>query len=207
MYEIGRIRYRPFEREDLCLMDRWENKHEVTLFARGKPLVFKSIEENERDYEKYLEDKDKTRLVVELMVEDDKDIGIATFKERDGDVREASIGTYIGEQRYWNLGLGKEIALGLCEMMFYQKNYDRLSAWSSSINKRAHKVLEAVGFQLSGRARKSGYLMGRRIDWCMFDLLKEEYMPRRKEYIEKYLTKDQIKAYYENHCSLNHLKH
>lgn len=205
MYDIGKIRFRPFREEDICLMERWENRHKVTLFARGKPLVFKNREDIEREYQEYIEDKNKKRLVVELIEEDYKDIGIATYKDRSGDIREAGVGTYIGEERYWNLGLGKEIALGLCEMLFFQLNYERLSAWSSSINKRAHKVLEGMGFQLTGRARKSGYMMGRRIDWCMFDLLREEYMPKRKKYLETYLTEEQLKAYLDNHCSLKSL--
>lgn len=202
MYEIGRIRFRPFLKEDLGMMMRWENSHEVTLFARGKPLVFKSPEEIQNEYDDYLKDDKKQRLIVEL-IEDDKDIGIATYKDRSGFVREASVGTYIGEELYWNKGLGKEITLGLCEMLFFQLNYDRLSAWSSSINERAHKVLKSFGFKLSGRARKSGYLMGRRIDWCMFDLLREEYMPKREKYLDHYLTEEQLDTYYEKHCTLH----
>ncbi len=201
MYEIGRLRFRPFERSDLYLMDRWEDRHDVTLYARGRPLVFKSMEENEREYEEYLKDKSKRRLIVEYLV-DEKDIGIATYKDVGNEVRTADVGCYIGEQKYWNMGLGKEITLGLCEMLFYLQNYERLSAWSSSVNPRAHRVLEAMGFHLSGRARKSGYIMGRRVDWCMFDLLREEYIPKRREYLERYLSESQLKCYLEDFCTL-----
>ncbi|MFO8109118.1 MAG: GNAT family protein [Thermoplasmata archaeon] len=205
LFEIGRIRFRPLEKEDICLMDRWEDHHVVTLFARGKTLVFKAREEIKREYEEYLENRSKTRLIVEL-VEDSKEIGIATYKDRNGDVRSTDIGCYIGEPSYWNQGLGKEIALGFCEMLFYQQKYDRLSAWSSSVNTRAHSVLESVGFQLSGRARKSGYMMGKKIDWLMFDILREEYIPKRKEYLNKYLTEAQLETYSEDYCSLKSYK-
>jgi len=204
MLDIGRLRFRPLNRQDLHKLLEWENRYEVTLYSRGEPMVFKNKEQVERRFDEYLEDDKKERLIVELL-EDEKAIGIATFKDRSKDIREASIGTYIGEKDYWDKGLGKEICLGLLEILFFQKNYERLSAWSSSVNKRAHKVLNAFGFKLSGRARKSGYLLGKRIDWYMFDLLREEYMPKRSEYLKKYL--DDPKNYLIDYCHINDNKH
>ncbi|MFW6040924.1 MAG: GNAT family N-acetyltransferase [Thermoplasmatota archaeon] len=199
MFEIGKIRFRPFGREDISLLEKWENDYEVTLYARGKPLVFKNTDNLEKEYEEYLKDEDKQRFILE-MVKDDKTLGIATYKGHSDSVKNADIGVYIGEKEYWNQGIGKDITLGLCEMLLFHKNYDRLSAWSSSLNKRAHKVLEEFGFVKTGVARKSGYLLGNRIDWLMFDLLKEEYMTNRQELLDKHL--DDKEKYLRNYCKL-----
>lgn len=199
MFEIGRIRFRPFTREDLNLKERWENEYDVTLYARGKPLVFKNRDEIEQDFEKYLENEDKQKFIIEL-IEDNKCIGTASYEDHSGAVRNADIGTYIGEKEFWNKGIGKEIAFGFLEILIFHKNYDRVVAWSASINKRAHKVLEALGFKKTGVARKSGYLFGKRIDWYMFDQLREEYMENRDEYMDKYLNNKE--KYISEHCRL-----
>ncbi|MFW6305138.1 MAG: GNAT family N-acetyltransferase [Candidatus Saliniplasma sp.] len=200
MFEIGKIRFRVMNREDIPLLENWESEYQVTLFSRGEPLVFKNRDNIENEYEENLKNDDKQVMIVE-MIKDDKAIGIATIKKRGNKVKNADIGTYIGEKKYWNLGLGTNITLGMCEMLFFHKNYDRISAWSSSINKRAHKVLERFGFKKTGVARKSGYLFGKRIDWVFFDLLKEEYMEKRDEYLEEYLE-DKI-PYLNRYCGIN----
>ncbi len=200
MFEIGRIRFRAFVKNDLSYLEKWENSREVTLYSRGDPLVFKSTEDIERQFQETLEDEDRHRFMIE-MKENGKNIGVATYKERGSKVKNADIGTYIGEQDYWNQSIGKEIALGLCEVLFFHKNFDRLSAWSSSFNKRSHKVLESVGFQNSGRARKSGYVFGKRIDWLMFDLLREEYMSNRESYLEDILGPES-EGYVNRQCKI-----
>ncbi|MBS3816397.1 MAG: GNAT family N-acetyltransferase [Candidatus Thermoplasmatota archaeon] len=187
MFELGRIRFRPFRKEDLSFLEDWENTREVTLYARGRPLVFKNREDIEGEFEEYQENDDKHRFILEIR-EHDKIIGIATYKEEINTVKNADVGTYIGEKDYWNQGIGKEITLGLCEILFYHKNFDRVSAWSSSFNKRSHKVIKSVGFKKSGRARKSGYLFGKRVDWLMFDLLREEYMNSRESLLDEILA-------------------
>lgn len=200
MFEIGRVRFRALREEDITILEKWENTRKVTLFARGRPLVFKNIKDLEKEFEEYMEDEDKHQFIVE-MKEDGKKIGIAHYEERVDMVMNASIGTYIGEEEYWNISLGKEITLGLCEILFYHKNFDRVSAWSSSFNKRSHKVLEAVGFQKSGRARKSGYLFGKRIDWLMYDLLRSEYINDREAVLDSILG-EKKEDYIISQCKL-----
>ncbi len=204
MLEIGRIRFRPLKRDDLHLIECWENTPECTLYARGRPLEFKNKDDIEREYEEYLKDAKKHRFIIE-MVEDDKVIGFASYKDSSRQVKNASIGAFIGERDFWNLGLGKEITLALCEMLFFHLNYDRVSAWTSAINHRAKGVLESLGFVRSGTSRKSGYLYGKRIDWYMYDLLREEYIPKRQLYLKKYV--DEYESYIKNYCTLSDKKH
>jgi len=200
MFEIGRIRFRPISKEDLSFLERWENNFRVTLYARAQPLVFKNTQDIENEFEEYMENGDKHQFMLEKK-KDDKKIGIASYKDRSNSVKNASLGTYIGEPEEWNQGIGSEITLGLCEMLFFQKNYDRLSARSASFNKRAQNILEDVGFKETGRARKSGYVFGKRIDWVIFDLLREEYMPERQELLKKILG-ERKEEYIKNTCKI-----
>ncbi len=172
----------------------------MTLYSRGQPLVFKNNDDLEREFEEYLDNEDKQQFMLEK-IEDDKKIGIANFEDNSNGVKNATIGTYIGEEEEWNKGLGKEITLGLCEILFFHKNYDRLSAWSSAFNKRAKTVLESTGFQKSGKARKSGYIFGKRVDWLMFDLLREEYMEKRQQYLDEILG-DKKEKYINHYCKI-----
>jgi len=200
MFEIGRIRFRALTRDDLSFLEKWENTFRVTLYSRGQPLVFKNTQDIKEEFEEYMENDDKQQFILEKK-KDDKKIGIATYKDRSNTVKNAHIGTYIGEPEEWDKGIGREISLGLCEMLFFHKNYDRLSARSASFNRRAQTVLEDVGFQETGRARKSGYVFGKRIDWVMYDLLREEYMPKRQEFLKKILG-GKIEEYIKNNCKI-----
>lgn len=199
MLEIGRIRFRPFRREDLHLLECWENFHKGTLYARGRSMEFKNFDELEMDYQKYLDNPKKQIYLVEICT-DDKAIGYATHEDSGKEVKSASIGAYIGESEYWNMGIGKEMTLGLCEMLFFHRNHDRLSAWTSSVNHRSQRVLKELGFKHSGTARKSGYIMGKRVDWLMYDLLREEYIQSREGYIKKYL--EDREDYLREYCTL-----
>ncbi len=200
MFEIGRIRFRALTKDDLSFLEKWENSFQVTLYARAQPLVFKNTQDIREEFEEYMENDDKQEFILEKK-KDDKKIGIATYKDRSNSVKNANIGTYIGELEEWDKGIGREITLGLCEILFFQKNYDRLSARSASFNKRAQTILEDVGFKKTGRARKSGYVFGKRIDWVMFDILREEYMPKRQELLEEILG-EKKEEYVKNTCKI-----
>lgn len=200
MFEIGRIKFKPLGKDDLPVLEKWENSSIVTLYSRGEPLVFKNSKDMEKDFEEYMENEDKQQFILQKK-EDDKRIGIATYKDRSRKVKNANIGTYLGEREEWNKGIGREIALGLCEMLFFHKNYDRLSAKSASFNKRAQKVLEDVGFQKTGTDRKSGYVFGKRIDWNTFDLLREEYMENRKDTLKEVLGEEK-EGYIKKSCKI-----
>jgi len=200
MFEIGRIRFRALTRDDLSFLEKWENSFKVTLYARAQPLVFKNTQDIKNEFEEYMENEDKHQFILEKK-KDDKKIGIATYRDRSNSVRNAKIGTYIGEPDEWNKGVGREITLGLCEMLFFQKNYDRLSAKSASFNKRAQTVLEDIGFKKTGKSRKSSYLFGKRVDWLMFDFLREEYMPKRQELLEEILG-ERKEEYIKNTCKI-----
>ncbi|NPA74531.1 MAG: GNAT family N-acetyltransferase [Euryarchaeota archaeon] len=186
MFEIGPIRLRPVEKEDMELVHKWENDFSLMLYSRGKP---ENMIPMESIIERYTEDRknDRRRQYLIEHRESGKAMGTATIRiESWGNVRTGNIGTYL-DKAYWNRGLGKVITLALLELSFYFMNLDKCEAYSIEYNKRAHKVLETCGFRRGGVHRKGAYVMGRTWNWYFFDILREEYMPAREKLIKSIL--------------------
>ena len=196
MFEIGRIRLRPWEKKDLEKVHEWENDFSLMLYSRGKPHNMSSYEEVVEYYEKERKNEKRKHYIVELR-ENGEAVGTAVIRLEDwSGVRRGNLGTYL-DKKYWNKGLGKEITLALLEISFIFMNLDKCEAGSIEFNKRAHKVLEECRFKKTGIMRKGGFVMGKRWDWYYFDILKEEYMEMRGEILTKIL-RDKKGEYLKN---------
>ncbi len=196
MFEIGDIRLRAWEKKDLEKVHQWENDFSLMLYSRGKPHNMESYENIEERYEKERKNENRVHYIIELR-ESGEATGTAVIRlENWGSVRKGNLGTYL-DKKYWNLGIGKVITLGLLEISFMFMNLDKCEAYSIEYNKRAHKVLEDCGFKKNGVMRKGAYVMGKKWDWYFFDILKEEYMEIRDSLIERIL-KDKKEEYLKN---------
>ncbi len=147
MFEFGRVRFRPFEKEDLRLLHGWENDSELIMYSRSRPMNFVNLAQLERQFDDSIKDEKEMRFIVEL-VDSSEAIGIARLERMDwGNVKSVDVGTYIGKKELWGKGLGRDITVGLLEMAFNQLNAERCQAWSVEFNHRAHSALEACGFR------------------------------------------------------------
>jgi RimJ/RimL family protein N-acetyltransferase len=201
MFEFGDIRLRPMEKEDLKVLHEWENDFEVIMYSRNLPMNFVNMVQLEKRYEEWAKDEREFRFIVEL-AQSKEPIGIARLEHEDwANVRTAEIGTYIGKKELWGKGYGQQIAVALLEMVFNQLNMDRCEASSVEYNMRAHKVLEACGFQRVGTRRQSAFVNGRRWDRVHFDILREEYLKRRMDLLKNALG-DRLEEYIEKHCTI-----
>ena len=187
MFEFGRVRFRPLEREDLGLLHRWENDSELIMYSRSRPLNFVSLAQLEKQYEEWMKDEKEMHFIVEL-VDSKEAIGIARLQRQDwGNVKTVDIGTYIGKKELWGKGLGREITVGLLEMSFSQLNAERSQAWSVEYNRRAHSALEACGFRKGGAVRQAVFVNGRKWDSYHFDILRDEYLNIRMDLLKQTL--------------------
>ena len=187
MFEFGRVRFRAIEREDLKLLNAWENDSELIMYSRSRPLNFASMAQLEKQYEDWMKDEKELHFIVEL-IDSKEAIGIARLQKQDsGNVRTADIGTYIGKKELWGKGLGREITLGLLEMAFNQLNAERCQAWSVEYNRRAHTALEACGFKKTGVVRQAVFVNGRKWDGFIFDILRNEYLSTRQDILKQTL--------------------
>lgn len=201
MFELGDIRFRPVEKDDLKLLYKWENDFELMMYSRSKPLNFVSMEQLERQYDKWMKENKDIHFIVEL-VDTNEPIGTALIrKEEWSNVKNADLGTYIGKKEYWGKGYGKQITVALLEMCFIFLNMERCEAWSVEYNTRAHKTLEACGFKRGGVMRQTVLVNGKKWNSYHFDMLREEYMNIRESLLGKTLG-EKLDEYLKRHCGL-----
>ena len=200
MFELGDIRFRPVEKDDLKLLYKWENDFELMMYSRSKPLNFVSMEQLERQYDKWMKEDKEVHFIVEL-VDTNEPIGTAVIrKEEWSNVKNADIGTYIGKE-YWGKGYGKQITVALLEMCFIFLNMERCEAWSVEYNTRAHKTLETCGFKKGGVMRQTVLVNGKKWNSYHFDTLREEYINIRQGLLGKTLG-EKLDKYLKKHCGL-----
>ncbi|MGC8497711.1 MAG: GNAT family N-acetyltransferase [Thermoplasmata archaeon] len=189
MFDFGSARFRAIEKEDLKYIHEWENDYELFLYTRANPLHFITVEQVENEYEELLKNKNALSLIVEDS-HDKHIIGLARFMINESDVRSAEIGIYIAAKEQWNKGLGKLITLGLLEMLFYHRGFEKVVAGSAEFNSRAHKALEYCGFRKEGEIRRGIKLYGKYYSWCIYGELYEEYMQIREKALKETLKED-----------------
>jgi diamine N-acetyltransferase len=201
MFEFGKLRFRPVEREDLKLLHEWENDFELIMYSRSKPMNFVNTAQLEKQYDEWVKDEKELRFMVEL-IDSEEAIGIARLRREEwGNVKTAEVGTYIGKKELWGKGLGRQIIVALLEMSFNQLNMERCEAWSVEYNHRAHKALEACGFKRGGVARQAAFVNGRKWDGYHFDILRDEYLNTRMALLKQTLG-DKAEDYSEKHCTI-----
>ena len=201
MFEFGKIRFRPTEKEDLKLLHEWENDFELIMYSRSKPMNFLNMTQLEKQYEEWVKDEKTLHLIIEL-VDSKEAIGIAKLRREEwGNVKSADVGTYIGKKELWGKGLGRQITVALLEMSFNQLNAERCEAWSVEYNRRAHKALEACGFKKAGVARQGAFVNGRKWDGFYFDILRDEYLDIRMDLLKQALG-DKLQDYLKKHCTI-----
>jgi RimJ/RimL family protein N-acetyltransferase len=201
MFEFGSVRFRPTEREDLKLLHEWENDFELIMYSRSRPLNFLNMAQLEKQYEEWIKDEKELHFIVELA--DSKEaIGIARISRQEwGNVKTASVGTYIGKKELWKKGLGRQITVALLEMSFHQLNAERCEAWSVEYNRRAHKTLEACGFKKAGVMRQTAFVNGQKWSGFYFDILREEYMSVRMALLKQTLG-NKLEEYLRKSCTI-----
>jgi RimJ/RimL family protein N-acetyltransferase len=201
LFEFGRIRFRPVEREDLKILHSWENDFELIMYSRSKPMNFVNMAQLEKQYEEWIKDEKELRFIVEL-ADSKEPIGIARLRRGEwANVKTAEVGTYIGKKELWGKGLGKQITVALLEMAFNQLNMDRCEAWSVEYNQRAHKSLETCGFKRGGIMRDAAFINGRKWGGYHFDILRDEYLSLRDDLLKQALG-DKLDEYLKKHCTI-----
>lgn len=146
---------RPFRRNDLPSMVRWNNDPEVEYFVdcdlpKTLPECEQWFDDNIpcRDYRLFaLEDTDG-RLIGDLELDH--------ISWRTG---EAELRIRIGEKDYWNKGYGAEAISSLLELAFCSIGLRRIYLRVYQFNHRAIKCYEKCGL------RKQGLLRRNRSDW------------------------------------------
>ena len=181
-----RVALRPFEREDLPLLQRSRNDPGIR-----EPLTFSTpsnADDVEEFYDAVMQGDDNVNLVVQRPDEDDgtdacrADAGRADAgRAGAGVVTLFDVSRHAAELAYWILpafhgeGFGTEAAALLVDHAFQGMGLHRLRAKALVDNDASRAVLDRLGFRDEGRSRDAVFQRGAYRDHVRYGLLEGEW--------------------------------
>lgn len=163
---------RAIERDDLKRLHELTSNVELSLLAASswEPWSLAAIE---KDFEKHLEDPDKSEFVIEV---DGKVIGSIDLQRwKNRRAGSATFGISIGDPNYLGKGYGRDAINVLLGWAFRIQNYRRIGLSTLVTNERAIRCYEAVGFRHEGRERQAEYCNGEYLDVVLMGILRDEW--------------------------------
>jgi RimJ/RimL family protein N-acetyltransferase len=162
---------RALERDDLKRMQELEEEVELTLLADGVwyPNPLAALE---KQFDKHLEDDDRSRFVIEADGTVIGGIGLHHKSRRDGT---AALGIGIYDRDYVGKGYGRDAIWVLLEWAFRIQNYRRIWLDTLASNERAIRAYRACGFVEEGRLREHYYYDGVYHDAIVMGILRREW--------------------------------
>ncbi|MBF0370537.1 MAG: GNAT family N-acetyltransferase [Magnetococcales bacterium] len=170
-----RVCLRPVQITDLDRSLPWRNDPEIRDNVLGYPGAV-SREQEERWYQRILEERESNRLV--LGVEDLSDgvlVGFIQLSDIDRHDRTAQLGLTIGEKSRQGRGLGRE-ALGLMvDYAFDLLELNRIWIRVVAYNERALTLYRKMGFQDEGILRQHAFRWGSHHNVHLLGLMAAEW--------------------------------
>jgi RimJ/RimL family protein N-acetyltransferase len=99
-------------------------------------------------------------------------VGLNSIQWHHGD---AWVGIGIGEREYWGKGYGTDAMRLILRYAFTELNLYRVSLGVFEYNPRALRSYQKAGFVVEGRVRQALLRDGRRWDWIVMGILREEW--------------------------------
>jgi len=177
--------------EDLERLWKWVNDKEVTQFLAMFPRVI-SKEEEQKWLQRVLQG-DSNIIFAILLLPNLEHIGNLGLHKIDLIDRNAELGIFIGEKKYWGQGLGEEAIILALDYAFNVLNLKKVYLKVYEFNKRAIRCYEKVGFKLVGRLRQHLFRGGRWWDVLIMDILDEEFRRKHRSIIAQ-MCKDVFKS-------------
>jgi diamine N-acetyltransferase len=177
MLKGERVILRAIEREDLKHLHELDRHIELVVLGDGawQPTPLAAIE---KDFDKHLDEEDRSWFVIEA---DGKVIGSIGMHHRDQRSRVSAFGIGIYDPAYVGQGYGREAIDLFLDWAFRIQNYQRIWLTTWSINQRAIRCYQALGFVEEGRQRRQIYVDGQYVDAVMMGLLREEWEAQREQ--------------------------
>jgi RimJ/RimL family protein N-acetyltransferase len=171
-----RVTLRPIERDDLKRLHELMTANvDLVLLSHGSWEPW-SLVAMEKEYDKRLEEPDKSEFVIEA---DGKVIGeIDLHRWKNRRAGSASFGVSIFDPEYLGKGYGREAVDLLLDWAFRIQNFRRIGLTCLATNERAIRSYEAVGFVHEGRQRQAEYCDGQYVDVVSMGILRPEWEAR-----------------------------
>jgi RimJ/RimL family protein N-acetyltransferase len=173
---IGRKCYlSPINVNDVHKFTEWLNDLEVTKNLVLYPHII-SIEIEKIFLEKL--SKEHTYSIIDNGT--NELIGNCGFNGIDQLNQTAEVGIFIGNRGYWNKGYGTEALILLMDYGYRALNLHNISLNVYSLNERAIKCYEKIGFKIIGRKRESLLRGKERHDNILMDILYDEFYEKNE---------------------------
>ncbi len=176
MFKGEKVILRPVQREDLPLLNRYNNDLAVELAGGGDPPMPQPLPMLEAEYEQNWSKggRDNASFVIEA---DGKCIGGCALFDFDTTAQTCQLGIGIGDQDYWGRGYGRDAVRTLVHYAFHYRNFRRVWLRVHARNERGIRAYRAAGFVEEGRLRAHVWSDGAYDDLVYMGILREEWTP------------------------------
>jgi RimJ/RimL family protein N-acetyltransferase len=159
--------------QDAAAMSEWLNDDEVTrlLFQGLRPLSPQAVWEM---WSKESQDANTIPFAV-CRIENDAFVGTTGVYQVQWVTRSAEFRVFIGDKRFWDLGIGTECTRMMARYAFDKLNMNRVWLGVNAANERAVRAYEKAGFVREGVLRQEQYRNGRYYDVIRMSMLRDEY--------------------------------
>jgi RimJ/RimL family protein N-acetyltransferase len=177
MLKGERIRLREYKDDYIPMAKEFINDPEVCLNLNPQIPFPISLKEEKEWFEKQRKDDNNHNFAIVTLDEEKYIGGINDFDWKNS---VATVGIFIGAEKYRNKGYGTEAMGILLDFIFNQVNVNKVMLEVFSFNKRAISSYKKNGFVEEGRLRENVFRNGEYHDEVLMGLLRREYAKLKK---------------------------
>lgn len=170
---MPKVYLRELERSDLLRINVWRNNPEIIEFLGANFLFISSIID-ERWFESYLSNRDKSVRLAIVELATDKHIGNVSLTSIHPINRSAEFSIFIGDKNFWSAGYGLDATKLMLSHGFNDLNLHRIYLTLLNTNERALRMYRRIGFCAEGCQREAVFKNGLYCDVLEMALLKSE---------------------------------
>lgn len=132
-------------------------------------------------FEKDLEKDDPNEFFFVIKpLESEQPIGFTAIFDLHWNHGDALLAIALGEREWWGKGYGTDALQTMLRYAFQELNLRRMTLIVFEYNARAIRSYEKCGFVMEGRVREAMQREGRRWDWYIMGILREEWHQNNK---------------------------
>jgi RimJ/RimL family protein N-acetyltransferase len=161
---------------------RWMQDSEYFRFLDSDPPRLWSVRQEKEWMEKGLEKDEPDDFFFAIKSRaDDRLLGFIALFDLSFSHGDSLVAIALGEREYWGQGYGTDAMRSLLRYAFQELNLRRISLLVFEYNTRAIRSYEKAGFLPEGRMRGMLLREGRRWDWLLMGILREEWQQKEQE--------------------------
>lgn len=174
MLKGKKVLLRAISRDDLPLLNVFNNDLEVEIAGGGDPPMPQSLERLQAEFDRNASNggRDGTQFAIET---DGKLIGQCALFNFDHVAHTCELGIAIGDKDYWGHGYGRDAINLLLYYAFYLQNVRKVWLKVLGKNERAQRAYTASGFAMEGRLRAQVWSNGEYDDLVYMGILRVEW--------------------------------